>query len=319
MTLTSFVRASHMATAMGLALCCSSVVDAQPPTASPGAQVIPLWPEGVPGARPDGGAEWVEDGRVYNVQQPSLTYRPPDVGTTTGTAVILCPGGGYVRLAIANESGGAGAALRRLGVATFELRYRLREYGQPAPLQDVLRAVRLVRARARDFGIDPSRIGVFGASAGGHVAASAAMLFDAPDGRTGHALDATSARPDFVALLYPVVTMHAPFAHAGSVTALLGAEPSADLRDRWSIERQVVSGAPPMFIVHTSEDRSVPVENSLALVAALRRHGVPTEFHLFERGAHGFGVSPGLGPTSAWPDRLADWMRAHGWLTPAAP
>jgi acetyl esterase/lipase len=157
---------------------------------------------------------------------------------------------------------------------------------------------------------------VFGASAGGHVAASAATLFEAPEGRTGHALDAVSGRPDVVALLYPVVTMHPPFAHAGSVKALLGATPSTAALDRWSVDQHVGPHVPPMFIVHTLEDRSVPIENSLRLVAALRQAGVPTEFHLYERGAHGFGFSPGLGTTSQWPERLAEWLRARGWLSP---
>lgn len=304
----------HLAASV-LLLVAPSAPQAQAVATDP-ARVIVLWPEGVPNAQPDGGVERLEDGRVYNVQQPTLTYLAPAPGTATGAAMILCPGGGYVRLAIGNESGGAAGFLRNLGIATFVLRYRMVEYGQPAPLQDVLRAVRLVRSRAREFGIDPARVGVFGASAGGHVAASAATLFDAPEGRTGHALDAVSGRPDFVALLYPVVTMHPPFAHAGSVKALLGASPSAAARDRWSVDQQVGPHVPPVFVVHTLEDRSVPVENSLRLVAALRQAGVATEFHLYERGAHGFGFAPGLGTTSQWPDRLAEWLRAHGWLSP---
>ena len=307
-------------TIAGLCLCgalvparLTTTASAQPSMPMP-EQVVTLWPEGVPGARGNGGVERLEDGRVYNVQHPTLIFTPPDPGTATGTAVILCPGGGYVRLAIQNESAKVAQFLHPLGVATFVLKYRMSEFGHPAPLQDVLRAVRLVRARAREFGVDPTRIGVMGASAGGHVALSAATLFDAPEGRTGADLDATSGRPDFVALLYPVVTMEPPFAHGASVRALLGATPAAADVARLSLERQVSPQMPPMFIVHTAEDRSVPLENSLMLVAALRRAGVPTEFHLYERGEHGFGIAPGLGPTSSWQERLADWMRAHGWM-----
>ncbi|HEX6973951.1 MAG TPA: pectinesterase family protein, partial [Vicinamibacterales bacterium] len=182
------------------------------PRAVSAPQVIPLWPEGVPGAKPNGGDERVEDGRVYNVQKPSLTFYPAPPATATGTAVIICPGGGYVRLAIEKEGAGLAKRLNDMGVSVFVLRYRLVEYGDPAPLQDVLRAVRLVRSQASEFGVRPDRIGVWGASAGGHVAASAATLFDAPEGRTGAALDAVSARPDFVGLLYPVITMQPPFA-----------------------------------------------------------------------------------------------------------
>ncbi len=172
----------------------------------------------------------------------------------------------------------------------------------------------MVRARASEFGLRPDRIGLYGASAGGHVAASAAALFDSPDGRTGAALDSVSGRPDFVALQYPVITMKPPFAHADSRRNLLGANPSAALVDRLSIETAVSKNTPPMFLVHTSEDTSVPIENSYLLASALRAAGVSVESHFYERGAHGFGVAPGLGATSEWPTRLVEWMTAHGWI-----
>jgi acetyl esterase/lipase len=146
------------------------------------------------------------------------------------------------------------------------------------------------------------------------VALGAATYYDAPFGGTGAALDATSGRPDFVALLYPVVTMRPPHAHAASRANLLGAAPVDALVDRWSLERQVRGGMPPVFVVHTAEDRSVPVEQSVALVAALHRAGVPVEAHFYERGAHGFGMAAGLGTTSEWPARWIDWMHHHGWL-----
>jgi len=277
-------------------------------------RVIPIWPEGVPGAKPNGGERRVVDGRVYNVREPTLSYVAPEPGGTAGTAVIICPGGGYARLAIANEAAGVAARLHALGVATFILEYRLTEYGHPAPLQDILRAIRFVRSRASDLGIRPDRIGVMGASAGGHVAAAAATLFDAPEGRTGAALDATSARPDFVGLLYPVITMREPFAHLDSRTNLLGANPPESLVSRMSLETQVTKDTPPVFIVHTAEDKSVPLENSVLFYQALRGAGVSAELHLYERGPHGFGMTQGLGPASEWFERLAEWMRAHGWL-----
>jgi acetyl esterase/lipase len=278
------------------------------------ASTIRLWPEGVPGAKAGAGEERLEDGRVYNVQSPTLSYVPP-TAAPTGTAVIVCPGGGYARLAMANEPAGVAAHLQAAGVATFVLKYRLAEFGHPAPLQDVLRAVRILRSRAKEFGIREDRIGVFGASAGGHVAASAATLFDAREGRTGSGLDAVSARPDFVALLYPVVTMTAPFAHRDSVRNLLGASPSAALIDRWSIEKQVRRDMPPVFLVHTAEDKSVPLENSLMLFQALRRMGVSAELHMYEQGPHGFGTRTDLGSTSGWVDSWLEWMRAHGFIT----
>ena len=283
-----------------------------------GGKVIPLWPEGVPGAKPGAGDEREENERVYNVQSPTLTWIPPAPGTGNGTAMILCPGGGYVRLAVAKEAESVARFLAPLGVSSFILKYRMVEFGHPAPLQDVLRAVRLLRSRAAEFGIQPDRIGVFGASAGGHVAAMAATLFDSPDGKTGTPLDATSARPDFVALLYPVVSMQEAITHAGSRKALIGDHPTTPLVDHLSLEKQVTPRTPPVFIVHTEEDTSVPLENSLLFFQALRRAGVPAEFHVYEKGRHGFGTQPDIGPASDWPERLEEWLRSHGWLTRGA-
>ena len=293
-----------------LGLAAASAVAAEP-------VVIPLWPAGVPDARPDGGAERIEDGRTYNVQVPTLTVFPAAPETAVGTAVIVCPGGGYARLAVAREGSELVRRLNALGVSAFVLKYRLVEYGHPAPLRDVLRAVRIVRSNAAELRVRPDRIGVLGSSAGGHLAACAGTLFDAPEGRTGTALDAISARPDFLALLYPVITMTEPFAHQGSRRNLIGEPPPPALVERLSVEKQVTGNTPPAFIVHTAEDASVPLENSLLFFQALRRAGVAAEMHLYEKGPHGFGTSPGLGPTSEWPRRLEEWMRSHGWLNAA--
>jgi len=299
-----------LATASALVL--SLMVPGSGWTAAP--QVIPLWPEGVPNAKRGAGPERIEDGRVSNVQVPTIAFYPAPRETATGTAIIVAPGGGYQRLAIDKEGSALTGRWNELGVAAFVLKYRLVEFGHPAPLQDVLRAIRIVRSRAAEFGVRPDRIGVFGSSAGGHLAASAATLFDAGEGRTGAPLDGTSGRPDFVALLYPVITMEGPHAHAGSRRSLLGERPSAALVDRLSIERHVTAASPPEFIVHTAEDKSVPVENSLMLYERLRKAGVPVEMHLYEKGAHGFGTTPGLGPTSEWPTRFEEWLRSRGLL-----
>jgi acetyl esterase/lipase len=280
-------------------------------------RVIPLWPEGVPDARPDGGAERVEDGRVYNVQIPTLTVFPAPADTAVGTAAIICPGGSYARLAVAKEGSELVKRLNALGVSAFVLKYRLVEYGHPAPLRDVLRAIRILRSHASELGVRPDRIGVLGSSAGGHLAATAGTLFDASEGRTGAALDAVSGRPDFLVLLYPVITMTTPFTHAASRKNLLGENPSPALVERLSLETRVTKDTPPTFLVHTAEDTSVPLENSLLFFQALRRAGVAAEMHLFEKGPHGFGTNPGLGPTSEWPRRLEEWLRSHGWLEKA--
>lgn len=278
------------------------------------ATVIPLWPEGVPGQHKDQGDEYEKDGRIFNVQNPSFTVYSPAPGHANGTAVIIAPGGSYVRLAIGHEGGDIAQWLRGLGITTFVLKYRLAEYGQPAPLQDVLRAVRLVRSRAAEFGVNPARIGIFGGSAGGHLAASAGTLYDRPEGRTGAALDAVSGRPDFLLLVYPVITMKDPFAHSGSRTALLGETTTTDLVSLYSLENQVSATTPPTWIMHTQEDQAVPVENSLLFYGALRRAGVPAELHLYEKGLHGVGMAAGHGTTSDWPRQAEAWLRMRGLL-----
>jgi acetyl esterase/lipase len=293
---------------LGLAVVPLSAVLASDP------RTIPLWPEGVPDARADATPEVVEDSRVSNVHVPTLTVFAPPADRANGTAVIVCPGGGYTRLVMGNEGHPIAQWLNSLGVTAFVLKYRLKEYGHPAPLRDALRAVRLVRSRAAEFGVDPARIGIYGASAGGHLASSAITLFDHPDGRTGHALDAVSARPDFALLQYPVIFMEGPHVHAGSRRSLLGQDLAPELVARLSTDRQVTAATPPTFLVHAAEDTSVPLENSVAFHAALRRAGAPAELHVFQKGAHGFGLRKDLGPASEWPRLAEAWMRVNGWL-----
>jgi len=292
------------------------IVAGEPPLSARAAEplVIDLWPEGVPGLRADASPEVVKDGRVSNVHTPSLTYYPTPAGIANGTAVIMCPGGGYVRLAMSNEGMGAVNWLNPLGVSVFILKYRLQEYGHPAPLRDVLRAVRLVRSRATEFGLDPNRIGVAGSSAGGHLAACSGTLFNEPIGKTGAVLDAVSAHPDFLILEYPVITMKAPFAHAGSMKSLLGEHPTQEALDQLSVNERVTKDTPPTFIVATQEDKTVPVENALLFYQALRAANVPVEMHLYPNGSHGFGFRKDLGQTSDWTKRGEEWLRSRGLL-----
>ena len=282
-------------------------------------ETIVLWPEGVPRAIANAGSEFLEDGRVRNVQNPTLTIYPAPADRRTGTAVIICPGGAYRRLAIDKEGTAAAAWLNALGVSAFVLKYRLVEYGHPVPLQDVLRAVRLLRANASRWRIDPDRIGVLGFSAGGHLASTAGTLFDAPEGRTGAELDRVSARPDFLVLVYPVIVLDGPYASKTSAANLLGPSPSAELLARLSTHTQVTTQTPPTFLAHGGTDESVPPENSVLFYQALRRAGVPAEMHLYQTGPHGFGLEPTHGPVSDWPKRCAEWMTAGGLLTPSTP
>jgi acetyl esterase/lipase len=290
--------------------------------------IIPLWPEGVPAPvrtdvpaaqGPLGPEESGEGGRISNISVPTLQVVPPAIDRPNGTAVIICPGGGYRLLSYEREGVQYANWLSHLGVTSFILKNRLGEYGHPAPLQDVLRAVRIVRSRAAEFKIDPARIGVMGSSAGGHLAASAGTLYDLPAGKTGAALDAVSGRPDFLILMYPVITTADPAAHVGSRENLIGKAPSPELRELTSLEKQVTASTPPTLLIHTQEDKSVPVENSILFYQALTKAGVPAEMYLFEHGGHGMGMRDGLGTSSAWPNRAEEWLKDRGLLTPLPP
>ena len=275
--------------------------------------VVPLWPEGVPGLKVNGAPEGEFNGRFTNVHNPTLTVYEPDVAKSSGVAVVFSPGGGYVRVGDGRTDA---RWLNSLGITVFVLKYRLIDYGHPAPLQDILRAVRLVRSRADEFGVRADRIGVMGASAGGHLAGCAATMWDSPEGKTGHALDQVSARPDFAALIYPVVTMEAPSVHRGSRHALVGSEPTTEQIQLLSVEKNIRSNSPPFFLVATMADTSVRVENSLMLYQALRNAGVPAEMHTYAAGAHGDSLDPQYGPTAKWPARCEEWLRFNKWLSP---
>lgn len=285
------------------------------PAIAAGPLVLPLWPEGVPDAKPELGPNKVdEDGRTTNITEPSLTVYPAAVDRPNGTAVIICPGGGYVRQSTRREGEQYAHWLSTLGITSFVLTYRQHEFGHPAPLRDVLRAVRLVRSQAARFKVQPDRIGVMGSSAGGHLAATAGTLYEHPLGRTGAELDKLSARPDFLMLMYPVIAMEGAAVHAGSRKALLGASPSAADLALMSPERQVTPATPPTLLIHTQADQAVPVENSILFYQALTRHKVPAEMVLFEQGSHGMGMRDGLGTASSWPRRAEEWLKMRGLL-----
>jgi acetyl esterase/lipase/lysophospholipase L1-like esterase len=275
--------------------------------------VIPLWPEGVPGLKTNAGPEVDFNGRFTNIHNPTLTMYAPDIAKSVGTAIVYSPGGGYVRV---SDGKSDAKWLNSLGITVFVLKYRLDNYGHPAPLQDVLRAVRVVRSRAAEFGIRPDRIGVMGASAGGHLSACAATMWDSPEGKTFSPLDEVSARPNFAALIYPVITMEDPFVHKGSRKALFGDRPTPEQIELLSLEKRIRTNTPPVFLAATMADKSVPVENSLRFYQALRDAGVPAEMHTYAAGAHGDSRDPQYGPTAKWPERCEEWMRFNRWITP---
>jgi acetyl esterase/lipase len=261
-----------------------------------------LWPNGAPGAV---GAE--------DVDKPSITFYQPSKPQATGTLVVICPGGGYGALAMDHEGHQVARWFTARGVAAAIVKYRLGpRYRHPAPLQDVLRAIRVVRSRATELYVKPERIGVMGFSAGGHLASSAATLFDLADAKAADGLEAVSSRPDFAILGYPVIVFGADVTHKGSQRNLLGETPPADLVTRLSTDRQVTAQTPPTFLFHTTEDAGVPPQNSVAFYLALKAAGVPAELHIYEQGAHGVGLAPHDRELSTWPDRMLGWMRGRG-------
>lgn len=285
-------------------------------TAQVGAQVhelphdpIPLWPE-KPRVSPD--RETVENQRVYAVDNPSMTPFWPAPDKANGTAVVIFPGGGYVRLAIEHEGYDIARWFTERGVAAFVVKYRMQEHGFPAPLLDGLRAVRTVRAKAADWQLDAQKIGVMGFSAGGHLAASVATGHEFVTGKDS--LQSVSARPDFAILGYPVITLEGADAHAGSRRALLGENPEPALVRENSLQHQVKANIAPVFMMHGTGDKAVPVGNSLMFFNEVQKHNQASELHLYQTDIHGVGMIQGQGPVSSWPQALELWLKHNQFL-----
>jgi acetyl esterase/lipase len=265
---------------------------------------VPLWPSGAPGAK----GTQPED-------IPTISVYRPDEGKATGAAIVVCPGGGYGHLAD-HEGHTVALWLNKLGITAAVLKYRLGpRYQHPAMLQDAQRAIRVMRADAAKYGIDPQRIGIMGFSAGGHLASTAGTHFDSGSAWTTNPVDRASSRPDLLILGYPVITMTAPFTHQGSRKNLLGESPAQILVDLLSNEKQVTAATPPTFIFHTEDDGAVPLENALMFAAALRAAKVPYEMHIYEHGRHGVGLAQNEPALRTWPDLLASWLGTHGFTT----
>lgn len=264
-----------------------------------------LWPDGAPGALGENDAD-----------KPALFFHAAPKETATGACVIVCPGGGYGGLMMSYEGHDAARWFNSIGVSSAVLRYRLGSngYRHPTMMHDVQRAVRSLRANAGEYGIDPKRIGVMGFSAGGHLAGTAAVHFDAGKPDAEDPVERMSSRPDFAVLVYPVISMTDGVTHVGSRNNLLGPDPSAELIEKMSLETQVTKETPPTFLFHTGEDQAVPVENSLLFYSALRKAGVAGELHVYRSGSHGAGLDRNP-TTKSWPSLLKDWMEHLGFLT----
>ena len=284
---------------------------------------INIWPDSAPGSETlhlelnvDERSEdpSVHDRVISQIQTPKLEVFAPE--HPNGTAVLICPGGGYKYLAYDHEGPVIAKRLNEDGVTAFVLSYRLPAEGHAhahlVPLQDAQRAMRLIRAHAQGWGLNPEKLGVMGFSAGGHLASSLGTLYDLQAYDAIDRVDETSARPDFMILIYPVISMEDGVTHHGSRENLLGKEPPYSLVKQHSSDLWVDEKTPPTFIALASDDTAVPPENSLRFYRALLQAGVPVELHSFEKGGHGFGIRRAQGPNTLWPQLLSNWMKARG-------
>jgi len=258
-----------------------------------------LWEGKAPGA--DGDAD--ED-------KPTLTFYPPLQSHAPATAVIVMPGGSYGWLATNHEGRQVANWLNAIGITAFVLKYRLGpKYHHPVELGDAQRAIRLVRSRAKEFGVAPDKIGVLGFSAGGHLASTTITLFDRGNAQSTDPVDRASSRPDFAVLAYPVISLTAEYTHRLSRKNLLGENPPSQLATQLSSELQVTSETPPTFLFSSGTDTVVPPENSVAFYLALRKAGVPAELHIFEKAAHGVGLGLNELGIGQWGTLLIEWLR----------
>jgi acetyl esterase/lipase len=242
----------------------------------------------------------------------------PATTNTTRTGVVVAPGGGYLHLAMEKEGFAIARWLNQRGIAAFVLRYRLGpQYHHPIELGDAQRAIRLVRSHAAEYGIEKDRLGMWGFSAGGHLTATAGTQFDAGRPDATDPIDRESSRPQFLILAYPVITLMDPSAHTGSRKYLLGDSPDPELVRSMSAETRVTADTPPTFLFSTTDDKTVPVINSVMFYEALVKAGVPAEMHIFQHGAHGAGLAAANPDLCVWPDLLIKWMRERGYAAPA--
>jgi acetyl esterase/lipase len=291
-------------------------------------QELPLYGGGpIPNSRPGVDREKVDTEQSANggpsvrysyslVSRPTLTVFLPAAGKGNGTGVVVCPGGGYTHLAMTHEGVDVARWLNSLGIAAFVLKYRLPSDETMVdktigPLQDAQRAIQLVRQRAGEWGVDAGRVGILGFSAGGHLASTAGTHFSQT---TIDNSGQISLRPDFMILLYPVISFSDSIGHMGSRENLIGKHPGPALILAYSNERQVTPKTPPVFIIHAEDDKTVPVLNSLDFYEALVKHGVPAELHVYPKGGHGWGLWNSLSKEQ-WPDECQHWMESSGWIT----
>ncbi|HEY0455444.1 MAG TPA: alpha/beta hydrolase [Verrucomicrobiae bacterium] len=287
---------------------------------------FPIWPPGK--IEKAGAVEKVQnrskdpakpDRVVLSVAEPTLTVYLAGNSNSPSPAIIICPGGGYGRLAIDKEGHDIARWLNQIGVAGLVLKYRLPNYEEtgrktPLPMLDAARAIRLTRAKAGEWNIDPAKLGIMGFSAGGHLASTLATHFDTGKAKARDNVEQFSSRPNFVVLVYPLITMKDPYRHAASREMLLGETPEEAMIAEYSNEDHVTAATPPAFIVHAADDRTARPTNSFQFKAAYERAGVPCVLHMFEKGGHGFGLGVYGGAVTNWPGLCEEWLRKMKYL-----
>lgn len=259
--------------------------------------VINLWPNGAPNSNGlTGTEEDLKGGRVANVVNPSITVYLP--AKPNGMTILMCPGGGYARLAMNHEGHDMAPWMNAQGITYVVLKYRMPNGHHEVPLSDAEQAMRLIRQHAQEWNINPQQVGVMGASAGGHLAASLATLYTSDE-----------TRPDFQVLFYPVISMRPGITHAGSRSNLLGGEPTPELEEKYCLERHVNSRTPQAFLMLSADDKAVPPANSLGYFQALLEQKVPATMHVYPIGGHGWGFRDSFTYKRQWTEELEKWLR----------
>ena len=277
-------------------------------------QTMPLYEGTIPNSIVTPNEEYANSSQFYfKVTQPTLTIYLPEKEKAIGTAVIICPGGGYKGLSMQHEGWDVAESFKKLGIAAFILKYRLpsdetMKDKSIGPIQDAQRAIQIVRENAIEWNINPDKIGIIGFSAGGHLASTAITHFDKSYIEN---VKGTSLRPDFAILVYPVISFADSLTHQGSKDALIGKDPTDENVQLFSNELQVTPQTPPTFLLHAEDDKTVSVKNSIVFYEALLKNKVPAGMHLFPKGAHGFPLEPAK---SGWFNYCALWLRENGWL-----
>lgn len=274
---------------------------------------LKVWPNGAPDSNGMTTPEETYEGkRVRNVSEAEIYVYLPKIGINTGAAVVICPGGGYMIEAMDHEGYELAEWLTTQGVAGIVLKYRLPYGHDQIPLEDAQRALRIVRQKAAEWGINPAKVGIAGSSAGGHLASTAGTRFDLGKPESNDAIEKYSCRPDFMLLLYPVITFNEEFGHMGSRTNLIGTGNKWELVEKYSNELHVTPQTPPTFLILADDDGGVPPRNSIEFYMALKKNKIPAEMHIFRDGGHGFGMTKKNLPVDQWPNLFSQWMKAQG-------